>query len=105
MTLLIKLVLAHLLGDFLLQPSSWVKAKEKRKVKAWQLYLHSLLHFALVMIFVGQLEFFKWALLLTVSHFIVDVLKLYLQNSHNKRIWFFYRSRYSFDFHYCCLDV
>lgn len=89
MMLLIKLILAHLLGDFLLQPDSWVKAKEKRKIKAWQLYLHIFLHFALLMLFVWELEFLKWALLLTLSHFIVDVMKLYFQNSQTKRRWFF----------------
>jgi len=41
MILLFKLLLAHLLGDFLLQPDSWVKAKEKNKLKAWQLYAHT----------------------------------------------------------------
>jgi len=87
--LLIKLVLAHLLGDFLLQPDSWVKAKERNKIRAWQLYLHTFLHFALLMLFIWELEFIKWALLLTLSHFIVDVMKLYLQKSQTKRRWFF----------------
>lgn len=89
MMLLIKLVLAHLLGDFLLQPDSWVEAKSRRKLKAWQLYLHVFLHFALLMLFIWELEFIKWALLLTFSHFIVDVMKLYLQNSQTKWRWFF----------------
>ena len=40
MILFIKLVLAHLIGDFILQPASWVKAKEEFKLKAWQLYAH-----------------------------------------------------------------
>lgn len=32
MTLLLKLVLAHLIGNFLLQPSKWVQEKERRKL-------------------------------------------------------------------------
>jgi hypothetical protein len=87
--ILIKLILAHLLGDFILQPNSWVTAKEKLKLKAWQLYIHALIHFALVIILVGQTTFFKWALLLTGAHLITDIMKLYFQKDHSKRLWFF----------------
>lgn len=38
MIILIKLLLAHFIGDFLLQPKSWVQKKEKRKAAAIQLY-------------------------------------------------------------------
>lgn len=38
MILLLKLLLAHLVGDFLLQPRRWVEAKNTRKLRAWQLY-------------------------------------------------------------------
>ena len=40
MILLVKLLMAHLIGDFLLQPGSWVAAKESKKLAAWQLYVH-----------------------------------------------------------------
>lgn len=30
--LIVKLLLAHLLGDFVFQPYSWVKSKEKKKI-------------------------------------------------------------------------
>ncbi|NLB27287.1 MAG: DUF3307 domain-containing protein [Bacteroidales bacterium] len=46
MIILIKLLLAHLTGDFLLQPKSWVKHKEKHKIKSLNLYLHILLNIA-----------------------------------------------------------
>ncbi len=32
---LLKLLLAHILGDFFLQPSSWVAEKEKKKLKSY----------------------------------------------------------------------
>jgi len=32
--ILIKLVIAHLIGDFFLQPASWVKDKETKKLKS-----------------------------------------------------------------------
>ena len=33
MILILKLILAHLIGDFFLQPLKWVKDKEKMKLK------------------------------------------------------------------------
>ncbi|MGN6801159.1 MAG: DUF3307 domain-containing protein, partial [Ginsengibacter sp.] len=42
MIILLKLLLAHLFADFIFQPASWVKAKEEKKLGAWQLYIHSL---------------------------------------------------------------
>ncbi|MEF9478364.1 DUF3307 domain-containing protein [Chryseobacterium sp. 1B4] len=42
----IKLILAHLLGDFTLQPNSWVADKENYKLKSKFLYLHVLIHTA-----------------------------------------------------------
>lgn len=87
--ILLKLILAHLLGDFILQPNSWVTAKEQKKIKAWQLYIHTLIHFALIVLFVWQMEFIKWAILLAAIHLITDILKLYLQKNETKRMWFF----------------
>jgi predicted transcriptional regulator len=37
---LLKLLLAHILGDFFLQPNSWVAEKEKKKLWSGKLYLH-----------------------------------------------------------------
>ena len=89
MIVLIKLVLAHLLGDFLLQPNSWVRAKESKKIRAWQLYIHSLIHFALILLLIWDLSFLKWAILLAVIHLLTDTIKLYAQTSATKRKWFF----------------
>jgi hypothetical protein len=87
--ILIKLFLAHLIGDFLFQPNSWVDAKEKEKIKAWQLYVHAGIHFLLIMILIWDLQFVKWAILLTCIHFIADLLKVYLQKENTKRLWLF----------------
>jgi hypothetical protein len=89
MILLIKLILAHLLGDFLFQPNSWVKAKESKKIKAYQLYLHLLVHGALVFLLVADITFWPYALIIMFSHGIIDVIKLYAQKEKTKRYWFF----------------
>ncbi|MFC4874203.1 DUF3307 domain-containing protein [Negadavirga shengliensis] len=89
MILFIKLLLAHFIGDFFLQPGSWVEVKEKRKIKAYQLYIHALLHGMLVMLLVWDIQYWPWALFLAVSHWCIDVVKLYSQNENTKRLWFF----------------
>ncbi|MDX1768489.1 MAG: DUF3307 domain-containing protein, partial [Arenibacter troitsensis] len=47
MMLFTKLLLAHLLGDFLFQPTKWVVHKEANKMASKYLYLHILIHFGL----------------------------------------------------------
>lgn len=90
MTLLIQLLLAHLIGDFLLQPTSWVAAKEQRKIKAYQLYLHALIHGILILLITENIYFWPWALLLTGIHLLIDGTKISLQTEQNKRRYFFY---------------
>lgn len=90
MILLTKLLLAHLIGDFIVQPTSWVIAKETHKIKSKYLYLHVLLHFLVTMVLLWDLKYWKIALLIMISHYIIDVLKLYLTPIvKNKSIPFF----------------
>lgn len=88
MILFIKLLLAHLLGDFIWQPTSWVIDKEAKKHKSIYLYFHILLHGVLAAILVGQAEFIPYAVLIAITHGIVDLIKLNFQKSTTKRIWF-----------------
>ena len=44
MLLVLKLVLAHAIGDFVLQPDQWVKDKTIKKHKSKYLYFHVLIH-------------------------------------------------------------
>lgn len=77
-----------MIGDFLLQPFSWVQQKEKKKLKAPQLYFHVLIHGGLVMLLLWDLAFWLPALVITVSHFLIDAAKLYFQKDESKRVWF-----------------
>lgn len=89
MILLTKLLLAHLIGDFILQPISWVNAKEEKKLKAYQLYLHALLHGILILLLVLDWAFLPWAALLAFIHLVIDAIKLLLQKEKTKHIYFF----------------
>ncbi len=85
----IKLILAHLLGDFILQPNSWVADKERRKLKSPYLYLHVLIHIVLSFIFLWNTDLWWVALLVGGTHFIIDASKLIFQTVKNKKRWFF----------------
>ena len=52
-----QLLIAHFIGDFFVQPTSWVRAKEERKLTAWQLYVHSVLHGGLAWLLVFETGF------------------------------------------------
>ena len=88
MIILIKLICAHLLGDFVLQPRTWVKEKEHHKLLSWRLYMHVLVHGLLVLLVMGSLQYWLLALVIMASHFLIDVLKLYAQSETTRTRWF-----------------
>lgn len=90
MILFVKLLLAHLIGDFILQPNSWVAHKESKVLRSPYLYLHTLLHGVLVYIIVGETAFFGYAFALALLHGFIDFLKLRFQKNKTKRTWFIF---------------
>lgn len=88
MILFVTLFLAHLIGDFILQPNKWVADKEQNKEKSIYLYIHIALHLALILLFVAKKDFFIYGILLAFSHGIIDFTKLKFQTNKTKRIWF-----------------
>ena len=88
MIIFIKILLAHILGDFLFQPKSWIKEKEKGKASSPKLYVHVLIHGALTILFLWDLRFWPLALTVTVSHFFIDWAKLSFQTKKNRTKWF-----------------
>lgn len=88
MIIIIKVILAHLIGDFLLQPSSWVSHKEQFKISSKYFYLHILVHFALLQLLVGQMSFLPYAVTLAAIHGLIDIIKLYRQRPDNRLYWF-----------------
>jgi hypothetical protein len=88
MILFIKLLLSHLLGDFIWQPNSWVTDKEAKKHKSIYLYFHILLHGILAALLVWEVQFIPYAVLIAVTHGIIDLIKLNFQKNTTKRTWF-----------------
>lgn len=89
MILLIKLLLAHIIGDFFLQPQKWVKDKERKKLKSPKLYFHILIHIVLLLVILWDLSLWPVVLLVGVTHFIIDAIKLSIQKKKTKRLLFF----------------
>ncbi|MGV3509746.1 MAG: DUF3307 domain-containing protein [Sphingobacteriaceae bacterium] len=87
--LLIKLLIAHILGDFFLQFDNWVKEKELKKLRSPKLYLHILIHGLLILILIWDISFWLEALVLMIVHGVIDAAKLIFQTSKTKRFWFF----------------
>jgi len=86
MVLFTKLLLAHLLGDFIFQSERWVRDKKRKKLRSKYLYLHFLIHGLLVFILVQS-----WLItgLIAGSHAAIDITKQLMQTSDNRRAWFF----------------
>ncbi len=88
MIILLKLILAHLIGDFVLQPLRWVRHKETHKLGSWVFYVHALLHGALVMLLLWDWGSWLIALVVMAVHAAIDALKLYAQRAKTQIRWF-----------------
>jgi len=73
---LIKLILSHLLTDFVLQPSSWVKDRNERHFASVKLYLHGIITALAAWIFMG-FAYPVVALVILVTHLLIDGWKSY----------------------------
>jgi hypothetical protein len=90
MILFLKLLIAHFLGDFVFQSEKWVKNKEKKKIKSKKLYLHICIHFLLLLLIFGfNFNYIFGILFITITHYAIDLGKLYLQRKKNKT-WLFF---------------
>jgi hypothetical protein len=89
MVLFIKIILAHLIGDFILQPSKWVTDKEEKKAKSRYLYWHATIHLVLLLLLVAKWDFIIYGIVLATIHGIIDYAKLRFQTKSTKRNWFF----------------
>jgi hypothetical protein len=89
MELILKLILVHVIVDFILQTDESVKHKREHKIKSSKLYVHSLLHGIGSLFVVQSYTFMPYALVILVSHFLIDLVKLYAEKETNKRLLFF----------------
>jgi hypothetical protein len=81
MLLLIKWLCAHLLGDFALQTTRIVQHKRRRKAGSGYLYLHCLIHGALIYLFTAEWAQWFAPVAVTVSHYFIDLWKLHRKDN------------------------
>lgn len=72
----IKLVLSHLLTDFILQPKSWVEDRQAKHFASAKLYLHGLVTGLLAWLMTG-VQYWPAALVILVTHTLIDGWKSY----------------------------
>ncbi|MFI2742842.1 DUF3307 domain-containing protein [Zhouia sp. PK063] len=89
MIILAKLLLAHFLGDFVLQPNSWVKEKEANKGISVKFCLHILIHILLTAIILYNIQLWYMPIIIGITHFFIDWGKISLQKKKHKRLYFF----------------
>ncbi|NMM48212.1 DUF3307 domain-containing protein [Marinigracilibium pacificum] len=80
MTLLLLLLIAHLLGDFVFQPGLWAKDKLNRKIKSKWLYFHVLVHGVLAASILLIDSSYWWIpMVIIITHYGIDLSKAYLE--------------------------
>lgn len=79
--ILIRLLLAHIITDFALQPGTWVKDKQEKKLRSPALYWHTLL--TGIFAYAAMLDLTRWELplIIMVTHFAIDAWKIYRPNN------------------------
>ena len=75
MNLLLRLVVAHLLTDFVLQPKSWVTDRQQNKGKSTKLYLHVILTTVMAYIFSGLYSNWIIPVVIFITHLLIDYIK------------------------------
>lgn len=86
---LLRILMAHLITDFLLQSGRWVQHKQLYGIGSYLLWIHALLTGLVVWLFLPEWGQWHVALLIAVSHLLIDWWKI---------------SRRSDDFRYFMLD-
>jgi hypothetical protein len=75
-SLLVRLLIAHCLTDFFLQPDHWVADKKKQIWKSKYLWYHGLVTGLVAWLFVWDPELWWAILVITATHVLIDGIKL-----------------------------
>jgi hypothetical protein len=77
MITLFQWLFVHLLGDFVFQTPRMVRHKKQWRTRSWVLYVHCLLHGAMVYAITGAWSLWYIPLIVVVTHYIIDLWKLH----------------------------
>lgn len=81
LSLSLKLILVHFIGDFVLQPTNWVEDKSQKGIKSPFLYVHIVVHtILLLVVFQFDWQEYKMVILVSsISHLIIDAVKISIE--------------------------
>jgi hypothetical protein len=74
--ILIQLILAHIIADFVIQTNKWVDNKNSKSIKSWHFWIHISLSGILTYIFLMQWTEWKVPLFIMVTHGLIDYWKI-----------------------------
>jgi Protein of unknown function (DUF3307) len=77
---LTRLLLSHLLTDFLLQPNKWIIARKEKHFASMHLYLHGFITAVFAWLFTGW-QYWWVALVILVTHILIDGWKSFQTDS------------------------
>lgn len=77
---LVKLILSHLLTDFVLQPHYWIVSRRQKHFASSYLYIHALLTGAVALLFIG-IDYWLYAIVILLTHILIDGWKSYRPES------------------------
>jgi hypothetical protein len=79
-TWLVKLILAHLLTDFVLQPKGWVDHRSRHHFASGRLYLHGVVTGIVAWLLAG-FQYWPAAIVIAITHVLIDGWKSYQKQS------------------------
>lgn len=82
--IILQLLLAHIITDFVIQPTKWINHKRKHKSRSKFLYLHAFIAGFLTFIFLMRLDWWYIGVFIGLTHFFVDLWKLQFQKDNLK---------------------
>ena len=71
------LLLAHLVGDFLLQSNTLCESKERKHHKSAFMYVHALIIAILSWVAIGNYQLWGYAVIIGATHLMIDIAKSY----------------------------
>jgi len=74
--ILLRLLVAHLIGDFILQPKDWVEKRNENVLKSFHIYVHCIIHGILAYVLLFNFSSFAIPVIITISHFFIDFIKI-----------------------------
>lgn len=80
------LLLAHLVGDFLLQSNALCESKERKHHKSAFMYVHALIIALLSWMAIGNYHLWSYAVIIGVTHLLIDIAKSYVKTQ--TLVWF-----------------